>query len=301
MRVAKIIIPSAGRVIRGESTVFRTAAAVDWTTTVIFHLFVVALSISVLGNGLAKFEDMHRFVKAKSMLHLSLTAGTIESAVISLLAAYRKRKVATAIILDLAACWIFLVPQVLLEILIVVAVCGQGVFSSVMPYVSQIWLGSLLAVILIMSVQTVTPKTKPDSSIKFIEDSFCGTERQQIVTVVNTSEYGSLEEVSLLSSESSSDRHKETISNTQQHSSTQSPWQIRRRSFSDYLAGLRLWSDILVLTLVVIILRHSAPIVETLQPVAKTALGAISSTVSIPVLVAAGLMALITVHFVFVR
>merc|ERR1712232_607810 len=103
MRVfAKVIIASAGRVIRGESTVFRTAAAVDWTTTVIFHLFVVALSISVLGNGLAKFEDMHRFVKATSILHLSLTAGTIESAVISLLAAYRKRKVATAIILDLA-------------------------------------------------------------------------------------------------------------------------------------------------------------------------------------------------------
>ena len=288
--VTKAVIPSAGRVFRGESTAFRPAAAIDWTTKVTVHLCAVAISISILRHSLSNFDDMHRFSKAKSVLQLCLLAGTIESVAISFFAAYGKRKVAIAVVLDLVANWVHLVPRVLLEILVAVAACGQGVFSLVMPYANKIGLGCLMALLLTISAQTFTRNTVPASSIQFIE------ERQQIATVVNTSEYGSLEEVSLLSSESSnkSDHSKKTIG-------TRSWLQRTRRSFGDYLAGLKLWSDLLVLTLVVIILRHSAPLLVTLQPVAKTALGAISSAVSTPVLVAAGLMCLIIVHFVFVR
>ena len=298
MRVfMKVIVPSAGRAFRGESTFnlrVTAAAALDLTTKIALHLFAVALSISALGDSLIKFDGMHRFAKAKSILHLSLIGGTIESAAISLLAACGRRK---SIGFDLLASWIYLVPRVLLEILVVVAVCGQGVFSTVMPYVNQMWLGCLVVFVLMMYARKAK-QTKPVSSIQFEEDSFCGVERQRIAAVVDVSEYGSLEEVSLLTSESSnksnkSNLHKETIS-------TQLPWQIRR-SFGDYLAGLKLWSDLLVITLVVIIFLHSGPILEILQPVSKTALGAISSVVSFPVLAAAGLMGLIVVHFVFVR
>ena len=117
------------------------------------------------------------------------------------------------------------------------------------------------------------------------------------------SKYGSMEDVCLLPDEhvinkgtQSSNSENKSFSDEDSHT-TFLNWNACR----DYLARLRLASDILVLSLVIVLIKDFTPLLGVLQPLAKTSMGMMTAWVSVPLLVVAVLVLMMIIHFLFVH
>ena len=112
--------------------------------------------------------------------------------------------------------------------------------------------------------------------------------------------YGSMEDESLLPDEHVINEGTQSSNSENKSFSTHMTflnWNVCR----DYFARLRLASDILVLSLVIVLIKNFTPLLGVLQPLAKTSMGMMTAWVSVPLLVVAVLVLMMIIHFLFVH
>mmetsp|Transcript_43494 Transcript_43494/g.92466 ORF Transcript_43494/g.92466 Transcript_43494/m.92466 type:complete len:210 (-) Transcript_43494:309-938(-) len=191
---------------------------------------------------------------------------------------------------------IHLVPLVLMELLILINIFGQGFFSETHLPIHPIWIWCALLLLLFIFIRILarrTVETEPVPDRLSIGDGehgfFCPCDTIE-------KDYGSMKNMSLLSSsenvsESRASSHTKNISNASKSI------EICSKAFNQYCGRLRPSSDLLVLSIVGMLLWHCWPLLRVLYPLSKTSL----SWVSTPNLVVAGIIAAVIVHFLFVR
>ena len=191
-----------------------------------------------------------------------------------------------------------LMPVVLMELLIVVTIFGSDVFDAHFSSMSPvgIWIGLLVAtfIMAIASRALDTKLTPGQSSVdEAKQDCTCASVGQQ-----KTHEhYGSMEEANLLYS-----KRRRLREEARTHGvNTPNCLQRYIKAFYHYCDGLRLYSDLLVLSLLTMLLWHCWPVLKILHPLVKTAIGSVASWVSIPILSASVLVMVAVVYFLLVR
>jgi hypothetical protein len=173
--------------------------------------------------------------------------------------------------------------------------------------------------ICVFKLKTMPSVTKPDQTMKceseiengFEEGYFCGNERKSL-SALNTNDldqadYGSMEEISLLSS---SECSEVIISSVSSRKRSTGPVLFDRRDclgtirfcyqkLCHYCKSLRLSADLLMLSLMAMLLYHSWPIFKVLEPVSKSFLG-VAASLHVPILLV-GIILILIVHFMYVR
>jgi hypothetical protein len=125
------------------------------------------------------------------------------------------------------------------------------------------------------------------------------------ISNLNKMEYGSMEDVGLLSSSSSDEHdHVESMMSSTVANGTSGPSKTCMgeciQSVSTYFERLRRWSDLLVLTIMIALLWHCWPSLTVLHPYIKPFEGMITDWVPLPYLVVATLAVAIIFHVLFV-
>ncbi|KAL7541212.1 hypothetical protein ACHAXR_010723 [Thalassiosira sp. AJA248-18] len=278
--LVEIVVPCIGRHWNGESTLSASHVA-ERTCGFIFHVGVVIGTIASLPNILLNLEDMPAPLKIRALFYLAVTAGFIESLGIHSAHAacrcYTKGMEATstvaAVILAFLSNAVHLVPVVLIEMLIVTIILGPGIFDDFALNPLWVWgiLSLLVCIYIGVTLRVVESKSAPQSSIEGGEhELLCashGQPKQPPVSDIEK-EYGSMEDVSLLSDGMSSESK---VSSSSSKSTSNSS-----NCFVRYCEGLRLSSDLLVLAIMAMLLWHCWPTMRVLHPLAKASLGMVS-------------------------
>jgi len=315
----KMVVPGVARVLRGESSL---SAVNVWERGFgfIMHVGVVIGTLASMSNLLLSFEDMPAPLRTRALFYLAVVAGLIESLGIHSTNAAccchtKGMDLGSALATTIIAFFsnvVRLVPVVLMELLILTTVFGSGIFDEThfLP-IDPVWIWLMLLVcifIRILASRTVETKPTPDQlSIDDGEHDFlCASVGQQNVhpPCVIEKEYGSMEDVSLLSSTESvniSSESRASSYNRKYNANTPNCLGRCSKAFYQYCEGLRISSDLLVLSLVAMLLWHCWPLLRVLHPLAKASLGMMASWVSIPILIIAVIIVAVVVHFLFVH
>lgn len=314
--VTKSILPGVGRALKGEhqlSVVHVQERICDF----LMHIGVAVGTIASLPELLLNFETSSAPMRIRALFQVAVIAGVIESVVNGVVAA---RSTIAKTSLGLLSNLVHSVPVYILELCIVVALVGPGVFDETqLVQMNSVLIWSslfLLKCISVCGIRLCADSTKRKQDVDHIDDGECDFLRasdghpKAICSTVSPvdKEYGSLEEMSLLFvSEKDTicrDEMMHISSNGTLTARTSTPANCLERcrhALFNYFDGLRLFSDLLVLSLMVAILRHCWPLLKVLYPVAATLLGVVTAWASLPILICVMMMLVVIVHVLFVR
>lgn len=311
--LAKTVMPGVARVWSGESPI-SAAYVAERMCGFAMHVGVVIGTIASMPNLLSNFEDIPAILRIRSLLYLVAAAGAIESIGIhtthAVCCCYIKGidmipTLATAILTFFSNA-VHLVPVVLMEILIFLTVLGPGIFKKISLNPAWIW-GTLLLCIFIRVMKLRKLEAKPVPN-KLPIDEECeflfASDGQRSIHVDVNKEYGSLEDVSILTDENGDGSWGVKSSSSTTNDDASAPTKCLEKCsnwFCSYFEGLRLSSDLLLITLMAVLLYHCWPLLRVLLPLAKTSMGMIATWVSLPVLIVVGLVLGVIVHFLFVH
>lgn len=310
---------SVGQLWRGESQLISTAQVQVFCIDFLIHFGIVIGIIASLPNLLLNFETTSAPLRTKTLFIVAALAGGVESVVKGVATGSTIASASLGFISNL----VLSVPVYMMELLIAVTLLGPRAFGEIKLVHMKvfIWCGILVLTFLsIWAVKRSTEKAKyTQDRGECVEegesDLLCESDRQSreiphaLADDINK-EYGSLEEVSLLSTY---DEHKSNTSNGEimvYSSSTSIP--INKTStpgnclvwcklcLIKYCNGLRVTTDLLVLCLMVTLLRHCWPLITVLHPMADKFLGALTTWISLPIIAGVTMVMVIIAHIVFV-
>lgn len=278
------------------------------------HFSVVLGTITSL-VGRLNFDD-DAITRLKALVLLASAAGLIESTGIhSLTEACCCRMngndaitATISIVVSFVSNIIYLVPVVLMECLILVVAFGPNVFDQIHNALAGNQVLLWFALLLMFSMRIFKFKrisvaksgqAKDKSELESGEEEgyFCGDERESL-SVLNTyeldQEYGSMEEISLLSSPELSEVNSRSESSSEKKSPNCS------QKFCQYWKSLQMPADLFVFSLMVMQILHSFPLLNLLEPVTKSFFG-IAASLYLPILLVVSIGFVFCVHFMFVR
>jgi hypothetical protein len=312
--LVKTVAPGVGRMWNGEQQV-SAVCVLERMCDFVIHLGVVIGAVSSMPKILSDFKGVSAPLRVRALFLLAVVAGVIESVVKGVVAG---STIATAG-LRFFSSLVHSVPVYMMELLIVLVLLGPGVFDEkhllrMKPVL--IW-GTLLLLKCISTwvIKFRVENSKHKQNRRHIDEGECdflrasdGCSKGMCLPVDINMEYGSMEDVSLLSSfpENGNIRNEINYSSSTCTSAddTCAPGNCLKRcrkTLFDYCEGLRLSSDLLVLSLMVAILWHCLPLLKVLHPVAETFLGATTAWMSLSILIAATAVLVVIVHFIFVH
>jgi hypothetical protein len=207
---------------------------------------------------------------------------------------------------------VHLVPTVLMETLMMVVIFRQGFFDKVLYHVDAkpawIWFGISLLLVVKLKVKHIKHESLNVNSNDAGEHELLhlsDVHHRNKISNLNKMEYGSMEDVGLLSSSSSDEHdHVESMMSSTVANGTSGPSKTCMgeciQSVSTYFERLRRWSDLLVLTIMIALLWHCWPALTVLHPYIKPFEGMITDWVPLPYLVVATLAVAIIFHVLFV-
>ena len=304
--ILKKVVPSVATIWSRE-TPFCGANVIGRACSFILHSgFIIGTIASI--PRLIGFEDIATVSKVKILLCLAVISSAIESfgmySTYAVCCCHINEMSSGSIILTAIQAFttnfVYLVPVVVMELLIVLTIFGPGVFSN-QTYLFNtnpvlIWSVLLLLVCVFMQARVMKLRAVKAETNKLSDseecDLLCKTERQQVTTFDIKREYGSIKNANLLFSSISPDSKSDSSDGCLRRAS---------RAIIDYFDSLRISSDLLALTLMVVLVRHCWPLLSVLKPLAKTSVGMITTWVSMPILIVAALVLVVIIHFLFVR
>ena len=296
MRVLlKTMVPCVARTWRGESS---PNSIIERLLGFIIHAGFIIGALALIPAPLLGFENMETVSKVKSLLYFALVLSFMESIFFHTtyevchcrMKGMRKGPTMAAVTRAFLSNLVHL-PVVIIELMILLTMFGHGFFkqthedlANVNPFI--IWAILLLFVFFTIQIRVLKLK-KPN---KLTIDVECDIQ----------SGYGSMEDESLLPDEHVINEGTQSSNSENKSFSTHMTflnWNVCR----DYFARLRLASDILVLSLVIVLIKNFTPLLGVLQPLAKTSMGMMTAWVSVPLLVVALLVLMMIIHFLFVH
>ncbi|KAL7514286.1 hypothetical protein ACHAXN_012063 [Cyclotella atomus] len=325
--LTKRAIPTVLTLWRGEhdSTsfdLFRAAAEV------ILHASLVFGVIATLPSSFSNFADLSTWSRWKELINMAVFVGITESILIYSLSEMCccQMKGRTANVTAASSGTEFfgksmlIIPTVLIELLIVLTLCGPDVFDhisslSFSPYL--VWGAILPFVTLYMwhfrlksvQVENATSSSHKSISSGWDEDEFAyGNGSDSLIGTSIDKEYGSMEEVSLLSATKQTGDNSLTV-NSQQINAEDSTsdtisisyyFQRLHKDLKRACSILHNRLDLLAIVLMTMLLYRSSPVIKILHPVAAKSFAALDSLLSTPVLVGGIISAAAIVHFVFI-
>jgi len=254
---------------------------------VLMHFGIVVGSILSMPKLLTTFSDAAGHSRVRGLIILAVLAGGIESLLIH--ATYTMiscriegRSVGSTVAMTIKAFFssaAHLVPAVIMELLMIVVICGQGFFGKVLHMnPAWIWFGLVLLLVLKLIMTHVRPElnVNPNNVGEY--------EALQPGDVhLNIMEYGAIEDVG-------QHDHVENMSCTS----------ALIKTVCTYFERLRRWSDLLVLIIMVALLWHCWPAHTVLDPFIKQFEGVVTDWVPLPYLVVATIAVAIIFHVLFV-
>ena len=301
----KTVVPGVGRMWNGEHRV-SAVCVLERMCDFAIHLSVAIGAISSMPIRFSDFEGVSAPMRIRALFLLAVVAGVIESVVKGVIVG---STIATAS-LRFFSNLVHLVPVYMMELLILLVLLGPGFFDEkhlVRMKPLLIWFTLVLLKCISMWVTKFrVDDTKHTLNRWHIDEGECdffrardGRSKGMRLPVDVNQEYGSMEDVSLLSSSA----ENEIIIN-KSVDDTSAPGNCLercRKTLFDYCEGLRLSSDLLVLSLMVSLMWHCWPLLKVLHPVAETLMGTITAWVSQPILIAATVVLVVIFHFLFVH
>lgn len=307
----KTVVPGVGRMWNGEHRV-SAVCVLERMCDFAIHLSVAIGAISSMPIRFSDFEGVSAPMRIRALFLLAVVAGVIESVVKGVIVG---STIATAS-LRFFSNLVHLVPVYMMELLILLVLLGPGFFDEkhlVRMKPLLIWFTLVLLKCISMWVTKFrVDDTKHTQNRWHIDEDECdflrardGRSKGMRLPVDVNQEYGSMEDVSLLSSSA----ENEIISNkincrcasVDDISAPGNCLERCRKTLFDYCEGLRLSSDLLVLSLMVSLMWHCWPLLKVLHPVAETSMGTITAWVSQPILIAATVVLVVIFHFLFVH
>jgi hypothetical protein len=320
--LTKTVVPSIGQLWRGESQLlismvhYLQAYCIDF----LIHFGIVIGIIATLPNLLLNFETTSASLRIKALFIVAVLAGGIESVVKGVATGSTIASASLAFISNL----VLSVPVYMMELLIAVVILGPGVFDDIQLVHMKVFIWCGILVLTFLSIWAAKRSTEKDKYTQVrgecIEegesDLLCASDRQSreiphALANDMKKEYGSLEEVSLLST---FDEHK---SNTSDEIMINSSSKRRipmnetsttpgnclgwcKKCLLNYCTSLRLTTDLLALCLMVSLLRNCWPLITVLHPMTNKLLGAIATWISFPIILSVTVILVIIAHIVFV-
>ena len=315
--LTKVAAPSIVKVWKGESTFSAKSAICGF----IMHVGVVIGSIASMQSTLSNLENIPVPLRIRALFFVALVAGLIESiAIHSTFAACRcymkgfdGRSAITAISFAFFSNIVHLVPVVMMEVLVISVIFGfEKLHTATILTLNPYWVWIALAIVMCCISLGATFSTRieskrtPDKSCTsegaFV---FASTEQQTTLEVpcdIDGREYGTMEEVSLLSEEVGS---SEELSSKNATSNCDSKTEINclqkfKQILTQYFHGLMLSSDLLVLALMGVLLWNCWPTLKLLHPLAKETVAMLTYWISIPVLIVGVLVLIVAVHVIYI-
>ncbi|KAL3826791.1 hypothetical protein ACHAXA_000617 [Cyclostephanos tholiformis] len=295
-------VPAAKRIWNREHRL-SALYVIERICDILIHLGVAFGCIASKPNLLSNFEGISAPLKIRALFHWAAVAGVIESVVNFVFVG----STIVSICLAFFSNFIHSVPQYMIELLIVWVLFGPGVFDNIvhMKPVS-IW-GILMLLKCISSWAAIfnAASTKHTQSRRHIDEGECnmlcasdGRSKEMFALSNVTLRYGSVETDEI----DNVVKQINCSSSTRTSISVPDNFVVRcRKTLFGYCEGLRLLSDLLLLSLMVALLRHCWPLIEVLHPVAETFLGTFNAWMSLPILIGVTVVLLLVVHFLFVH
>lgn len=296
--LTKVIIPGVGRGISGDPPKI-VAKIFHGSYVLVMHALIVVGSVALLPT-ISRFEDMSPPLRIRSLFCLALLAGLIESLGVhsTHTACHSHRRglgfgpgLATTAKVFLSKV-MHLIPRVLLEALIVVTILGPGVFETYYAFVKPELIWGTLALMAAIFIIFTASKAGDDSTNSPVDEIAVGGRETESLCSNADQEYGSMESISLSPKSSSSPLKEPNARNC---------FAKCNDTMCDYFGGLRLYFDLLAITLVSVLLWHCSPLLKILYPLAATSTKTISSLASMPILMVFGVIVAVIVHFLFVH
>ena len=310
----KTVVPGVGRIWNGEHRV-SAVCKLERMCDFVIHLSVAIGAISSMPNRFSDFEGVSAPMRIRALFLLAVVAGVIESLVKGVGVG---STIATASLRFFSKI-VHSVPVYMMELLILLVLLGPEFFDEThLVRMNPVLIWCTLLVLKCISTWVIefrVDNTKHTQNRRQIDEGECvflrardGQSKGMCLPVDVNQEYGSMEDVSLLSSSAENG----IISNNINYSSSTSTsvddttppgncLEGCKKTLFDYCEGLHLSSDLLVLSLMVSLMWHSWPLLKVLHPVAETFVGTITAWVSLPILIAATVVLLVIVHFLFVH
>ena len=306
--LVKTVVPGVGRVWNGEHRV-SAVCVLERMCDFVIHVSVAIGAISSMPNLLSDFEGVSAPMRIRALFLLAVVAGAIESVVKGVVVG---STIATAS-LRFFSNLVHLVPVYMMELLMLLVLLGPGFFDETRLVRMEpvlIW----CTLLLLKCISTWVIKLRVDTT-NHIDEGECdflrardGRSKGMCLPVDVNQEYGSMEDVSLLSSSAENGNINNNINyssstctsvdDTGAHGNCLERCQ---KTLFDYCEGLRLSSDLLVLSLMVSLLWHCWPLLKVLHPVAETFKGTITAWMSLPVMIAVTVVLVVIVHYLFVH
>jgi hypothetical protein len=328
--IVKRVVPAASKCWRGKQTL-NTFNVWHKMSEAALHAGVVFAVMVTLSSSLTQFAAEPAWMRWRYLLNLAVVVGFVESILIRSIpttcCCWRNGEDAMTIVaktgLVLFEGIFHIVPAVLIELLILLTLIGPGLFNfEALIASNSLWVWMILCILAVshawfFELRPLCMKTMKDQcshSRKSIsngweEDEFihnqCGDQHVLIGTIVDN-EYGSMEEVSLLSTVQHpnfnfSTESVSTINARSPLASTQKFLQRCKQSGQHLCRALHWKLDLLALSLMVMLLYASTPAITVLHPLAERSFAALSSLLSLPVLIAGVVSAVALAHLVFIR
>lgn len=314
--LTKNVVPNVGQLWRGESqlTVQVQAYCIDF----LIHYGIVIGIIVSFPNLLLNFQTTSASLRIKALFIVAALAGVVQSVVKGVAAGSTVATASLAFISNL----VLSVPVYMMELLIAAVLLGPGVFGDIqLIHMNTVFIWCVIFAMMFLSIwvnKISTEKAEYTQYRECVEESESevlrtgdGQSREiphALADDINK-EYGSLEEVSLLST---SDEHKSNTRDEIMIYSSSKRISINKTSTSgnclvwckkglvNYCNSLRLTTDLLALCLMVTLLRNCWPLINVLHPMADKFLGALTTWISLPIIVGVTVVMVIIAHVVFV-
>jgi len=290
------------------------------------HAGLILASI-VTTSSSANFKEMTPWYRWKELIALALMVGVLESFLVysmstaccCLMKGQDRMTALSDAGSELTRKIIHIVPAVLIELLIILTLFGPGLMNDAsVIYAKPLWIWSAVLALVgfhiwvfpLKSLQTELEKGSKSSSSGWEEDVFANDPSDfQNGSLIGTSvekEYGSIEEVSLLTSvkQPSDDVSISMYSNFEAHGSIlETKKRVERYRIDWQQIGQvhHAKLDLLVLSLMAMLLYHCSPVIKVLHPLVATSYAAFGSLLSTPVLCVGVIVVTSIVHFVFVK
>ena len=291
-----------------------------------FILAVVVTSSEYLSN----FQELHSWSRWKGLLYLAVLVGAVESILLHCIPTgcccfangHSRSVIFVNAGLELGR-FIHIAPTVLIELLIVLTVFGPEVFNNhFIPNDKFSWLWGAMLYLVVMHTwffrlrpiqiessnghNNSSHRSQHSSASEWQEVNFVPDQRNDSLLGADVDkEYGSMEEVSLLTSIQEPSDNISTSSNKKASNSDNSfmygCFHRLMKGWEKLCQNLHTKLDILALSLMGMLMYHSFPAISVLRPVAVTSFAALSSLVSMPVLILGVVGVLAVVHCAFVR
>ena len=270
-------------------------------------------TILYMPKSLSNFDDAAVHSKARALMLLAVVAGSIESfnhhATPAMIGCLMKDKIVRPTLGETIQSFLadaaHSVPVILMESLIFVVIFGQGFFGVVFRHVpvNRYWIWCIVS-LLGMSSLLIRKLRKTESILsenagehdKLLESTTSNEGRRNLDL-----EYGSVDQrnhAGHTTADTPSNGSSDESSNCAPRKSIIQKCYL---AVSAYFDSLRRWSDVLVLTIMIMLLWRCRPVLTVLHPLTASFEEMISAWVPLPCLIIVGLAVAVIVHIVFVR